>query len=73
MGQERADAAGKPHGRFRPDCLSARRYNGQRLQGRVSLKCPIGHRVDISFENWTRDLRTFFFLLSDDADDADDL
>jgi hypothetical protein len=30
-----------------------------RLACRVSLKCPIGHAVDISFENWTRDLRTY--------------
>jgi hypothetical protein len=25
----------------------------------VSLQCPIGHRVDIWFENWTRGLRTY--------------
>jgi predicted oxidoreductase len=34
------------------------RINHRRLQGLVSFKCPIGHRVDIPFENWTRDLRT---------------
>jgi hypothetical protein len=30
--------------------------------GGISFKCPIGHQMDISFENWTSNLRSHIFL-----------
>jgi hypothetical protein len=52
-------AGGNPRRQMRQsNAESHGRDDSCRLACRVSLGCPIGHAVDISFENWTRVLLT---------------
>jgi hypothetical protein len=39
----------------------------------VSRRCPIGHRVDIPYENWTRSLRTYSCYSSSNPESHRDL